>query len=33
MKEGYLNNAIPNSLTDSGNGLNLYTVFVDLEEV
>lgn len=33
MKVGFLNNAIPNTLTDSGNGLNYYTVFVDLEKV
>jgi len=30
MKSGYINCAVPNKLTDSGNGLDYYTTFVDL---
>lgn len=31
MKKGYLNNAIPVRATDSGSGLNYYTIFVDVK--
>jgi anaerobic selenocysteine-containing dehydrogenase len=30
MKQGFTNNAIPNALTDSGDGLVYYTVFADV---
>ncbi len=33
MKEGFTNNAIPNRLTDSGDGLALYAVYVEIEKV
>lgn len=33
MKEGFLNNAIPHKLTDSGNGLVYYSFFVDVQPV
>jgi hypothetical protein len=33
MKEGVANCAIPSGVTDSGSGLNYYSVFVDLRKV